>query len=363
MNNIFQKNFLLSVVVLFWNNSDKTIKCLDSIFKQTHINFKVILVDNNSELKYQKEIFKWLKQNKIKVLQINKTSDKILASSNKKICYYIKNRINYGCGLGHNFGYKFCLKNNFKYIARIDNDMILSKRLLYNLVNILENNSQIVALTPKVMFAQKPNLIWFRGALIGNNLKLQKQCAAYTPGHKDNKKFRGLVPTDSIVGCASIMRANRLNKVGLSDPDFFYCEEDIELSQRLKKGKNSLVIDLNHKIYHFVSATVGTNWAKNIYYNYKYRLLLIEKIGTPLDKVFGYSICIIKFLLSTVLIFNLKYSSRILQRYYGIKHFYQNKYGKYDRKNYIKINNFFKIINKKTNIMDVISIIFKKRKI
>jgi GT2 family glycosyltransferase len=192
---------------------------------------------------------------------------------------------------------------------------------------------------------------------------LQKQCADYTPGHKDSKKFRGLVTTDAIVGCASIMRVDRLKKVGLSDPDFFYGEEDIELSQRLKNGNDSLIVDLNHKIYHFVSATVGTNWAKTIYYNYKYRLLLIKKIGTFSDKFFGYSICIIKLLISSLLIFNLKHSSRITQRYYGIKHFYQKKYGKYDRKNYNKIDNFFKKIDKKTNIMDVINVIFSKRKI
>ena len=35
---------------------------------------------------------------------------------------------------------------------------------------------------------------------------------------------------------------------------------------------------LDEKVYHFVSVTVGKNWAKNIYYNYKYRLLLIKKL-------------------------------------------------------------------------------------
>ena len=44
---MIKKNFLLSVAVLFWNNSDKTIKCLDSIFKQRGIPFELILVDNN----------------------------------------------------------------------------------------------------------------------------------------------------------------------------------------------------------------------------------------------------------------------------------------------------------------------------
>ena len=36
--------------------------------------------------------------------------------------------------MGHNPGYKFCIKNKFKYIARIDNDMYLPPGLISSLV-------------------------------------------------------------------------------------------------------------------------------------------------------------------------------------------------------------------------------------
>ena len=48
--------------------------------------------------------------------------------------------------------------------------------------------------------------------------------------------------------------------------------------------RGKLYVDLNEKIFHSVSHTVGKNWAKNVYYNYKYRLLLVKKIGTFWDK-------------------------------------------------------------------------------
>jgi len=354
----------LAIVVLFWNNSDKTIKCLESLYKQKKQKFSIILVDNNSEKHYAQKIFKWLKKNRIIKLEIKNKNIEENQFNKKKICFYKKNKINYGCGLGHNFGYKFCLRNGFKYIGRIDNDMIVPDLTIFNLINRMKKNQFINALSPKIMFVNKPNMIWYSGTKIGNNLKMQKACSIDSPkGHKDNKSYKGLVNTDAIAGCASIMKASKLSSSGLSDPEFFYGEEDTELSFRLADSPESLKIDLNQKIYHHVSATVGENWGKNIYYNYKYRLLLIKKIGTFSDKFFGYSICIIKLLISSMLIFNLGHSSRITQRYYGIKHFYQKKYGKYDRKNYTKINNFFKKINKKTNLMDVINVIFTKRKI
>ena len=52
-------------------------------------------------------------------------------------------------------------------------------------------------------------------------------------------------------------------------------EEDIDYLIGLKSGK--LAVDLDQK-YIIQSHTVGSNWAKNIYYNYKYRLVLIKKL-------------------------------------------------------------------------------------
>ena len=130
-----------------------------------------------------------------------------------------------------------------------------------------------------------------------------------------------------------------------SDPDFFYGEEDIELSYRLAESKESLWVDLDEKVYHHVSGTVGKNWAKNVYYNYKYRLVLIKKIGNIFDKIFGYSFAILKLFFSIFIIFNEHHSSRF---YKGIMPFaiFFKKYGTYDRENYSKIDKFFSDINK-----------------
>ena len=54
----------LAVVVLFWNNSDKTIACLKSLFNQKNKKFNIILVDNNSKHQYTKNIFKLVKKEK-----------------------------------------------------------------------------------------------------------------------------------------------------------------------------------------------------------------------------------------------------------------------------------------------------------
>tara|TARA_B100001057_G_scaffold10449_1_gene9919 strand:+ start:10420 stop:11496 length:1077 start_codon:yes stop_codon:yes gene_type:complete len=341
---------LIGIVVLFWNDFKKTIKCIESIYCQKNLQYTLVLVDNNSEKEYSNKIYEWLKNNQIEIVNVTKKKYEENKFGSSKICFYIKNEFNYGCGLGHNPGYQFCIDNNLKYIARIDNDMIVPQNTIKNLVNRLENNNFINGISPKIMFVKRPNFIWWRGSTVGNNLKFQKNCATYSAnGHLDDRKFEGMIKTDAICGCASIMKTERLKKIGLSDPDFFYGEEDIELSYRLAESNESLWADLDEKIYHHVSGTVGKNWAKNVYYNYKYRLVLIKKIGNIYDKFFGYSFAILKLFLSLFLFFDKHHSSRFLQRYYAIIHFFQKKYGSYDRINYNKIDNFFNDITKKTN--------------
>ena len=55
----------LAIVVLFWNDYEKTIKCLNSLYKQKKQKFSLVLVDNNSEGHYTSKIFNWLEKKKM----------------------------------------------------------------------------------------------------------------------------------------------------------------------------------------------------------------------------------------------------------------------------------------------------------
>ena len=127
----------LAVIILTWNDWVNTLKCLESIYQQKYKNLHVFIVDNNSKDQTFDKITYWGK-NQIKVkdnlLKHKPKKIKILDLKNKKLSskdlrkfkfIYLKNKKNLGCGFGHNTGYKVALKNNFEFISRIDNDMIL----------------------------------------------------------------------------------------------------------------------------------------------------------------------------------------------------------------------------------------------
>ena len=323
----------LAIVVLTWNDFENTKNCIKNIYPQLNNKTKLILVDNNSKKDIYDRTIDWIKKNYTK----NYIKVKINSKLNfKKKIFLVRNKKNFGCGLGHNKGYKLAIANNFEFIARIDNDMIVKKRFFSDLLKNFQK-PEVLGVSPKIMFTYSPKKIWWMGAKIGNSLKFQKHMRDYPYGVLDNKKFKGVIETDAIAGCASIMRASRLKKVGLSDKDFFYGPEDIEFSRRIYNKPGSLIVDRNIKIYHAVTQSFKPQHSfRRKYFEHKYRLLLINKIGTYSDKIIGYSISIIKFFLYCVFSFKQKQRKKIRPVLKSLIDFFIFKrYGDFDR----KINN------------------------
>ena len=240
----------LAIVVLTWNDHGNTKKCIKSIYPQLNAITKLILVDNNSENKVYNQTLNWIKKNYNKqFLELKNTKNTKNIFSDKKNIFILKNKKNLGCGFGHNTGYRFALNNNFEFISRIDNDMKVSNNFFKKLLKNFEDEN-VLGVSPKIMYSKSPNYIWWMGAKIGNSLKFQKHMRDYPYHLKDNKNIKGIVNTDAIAGCASIMRSSRLRKVGLSDPEFFYGPEDVEFSRRIFSKSGSLIVDRDVKIYH-----------------------------------------------------------------------------------------------------------------
>ena len=319
----------LAIVILTWNDLENTKNCIKSIYNQLNKKNKLILVDNNSNKVIYNKTILWLKKNYKKQICFSKYNKKIII---KKKIIILKNNKNLGCGFGHNTGYKFALLNNFEFIARIDNDMVLKEKIFSNLLTHFKN-PKVLAVSPKIMYKFSPNRIWWMGTKIDNSLKLQKHMRDYPYGVIDSKKYKGIIKTDAIAGCASIMRASRLKKVGLSDKDFFYGPEDVEFSRRIYDKPGSLIVDRNIKIYHAVTQSFINFSRRRIYFEYKYRLVLIRKIGTTADKLIGYSVSLIKFFLYCFLCLDKKHRIKIVPVFFAIKHFIENKIGDYDRNN------------------------------
>jgi len=299
----------LAVTVLTWNDWENTVKCLESIYQSSFENFDVILVDNNSDQKHIDKIFEWSNnkiqiddeevifnpQKKIEVLNVN--DELVVNKKGEKKIYFINSKAkknerwatNLGCTAGLNLGYKFALKQNYDYIARIDCDFVITKNYLEEIIKTLEENNDYVAASPKIIHAGLKQTIWWCGfKLTSSFLKFHRLMNLKKKRIYDNDTYKGIIETDAVCGCCSVYKSQILKLSGLGDEEFFFGPEDMELSFRLKKfGK--LIVNLDLKTFHkIVSSSNVSGWLSRSYYEAKGFLILIKKSGNFFDKLIGY---------------------------------------------------------------------------
>ena len=107
-------NSTVAIIIVNWKKYDITSTCIESILNSTNSNFKIILVDNESD---NKKVKKFKYRNEIEIIQ------------NKK---------NEGFSKANNIGIDYALKNNYDYTLLINNDSIVEK----NLIEVLLKTAQ-----------------------------------------------------------------------------------------------------------------------------------------------------------------------------------------------------------------------------
>ena len=115
----------IAIIILNYNSLKNTIECIKSVkkLKKTNCQLKIIVIDNNSH------------DNSIEILQ------KI------KGIKFIKSNGNLGYSGGNNLGIKLALKKECQYLLIINNDTIVDKNLL---VNLLNNSKEADIIAPKI---------------------------------------------------------------------------------------------------------------------------------------------------------------------------------------------------------------------
>ena len=296
-----------AIVVLNWNDWRNTIDCLESIY-QNEGNFDVFLLDNGSKFENIQRIFNWHNgkllsdrnfikpkfKNYKKLILMNLKNNIFDKKKNIRNLYLFRIKKNLGSTAGLNQAYRFLIRNNYEYILRIDNDFIIPKDYFKKIIKTI-NSKDIVSASPKIMHAYKKNSVWFKGFKMNwPYLKFQRTMNLKKKRYFDNKNLDKIIETDAISGCCSIYKSYFLKKSGLGDEDFFYGPEDIELSYRLKKY-GRLVCNQKIKTFHKIgrSSSIAKKHDRIFQSTYSF-LILIKKIGTFYDKMFGYSYFILR---------------------------------------------------------------------
>ena len=291
------------IIILNWNGWQDTIECLESIYQNNYHNYDVIIVDNNStdksidnikkyckgQLKTKSTFFSYNPINKpIKLIETNPNGyikkDKNIKSLSKRL-FLIKNDNNDGFAEGNNIGITYALNNlDHDYVMLLNNDTVVDREFLGEMLKVSESNSEIGILGPKIYYYNDPNRIWFakgkiswkfsRGLNIGYN-------------EMDNGQFDKIAEVEYVSGCAFLIKKEVINRIGLLDKRFFLYFEEIDWTLRANKLGYKNVFVPKGKIWHKISKSGGGIKGKiGLYYITRNRWLFMKRWAKKPDFLF-----------------------------------------------------------------------------
>ena len=262
-------NSKVAVIIVNWKKYDITSSCIESILNSTNSNFKIILVDNESDNKKVKN-FKY--KNEIEIIQ------------NKK---------NEGFSKANNIGIDYALKNNYDYTILINNDTIVEK----NLIEVLLKTAQAknLSVVQPLILKYNSKVIWNAGGRInyffGNFITRKKVGNSLNSSHE---------LTEWLTGCCCLFKTKIFKEIGKLDESFFAYYEDVDFSLRLKKHGYKIGFTSKTHIYHYESFSSISNKSKGgklspyiHYLNIRNHILILKKhsdlfnpFGTRLYQIF-----------------------------------------------------------------------------
>lgn len=247
----------VSFILLNWNGLQDTIECLESIKEITYPNYEVLVVDNGSE------------GNDVEVLR-KKFGDYI---------QIIENDENYGFSEGNNIGIRFILKNsNPEYILLLNNDTVVDKEFLKELVTLAEEEQKIGIVGPKIFyynFNDRKDIINFAGADLNLwNLKERRYgCCEVDKGQLDEYR-----EVEKVEGSCMLLKRSLIENIGLLDPDYFTYWEETDYCFRARRAGFRLFYAPKAHVWHKIAAsTGGPKSAHHLYYMTRNQFLFLKK--------------------------------------------------------------------------------------
>lgn len=234
---------LVTFVILNWNQPEMTAECLDSIRQQDYGNYHVLVVDNGSRdnsVEVLNERFPWVE---LLVLEEN-----------------------IGYGMGNNAGIEHVLRSPTDYIFLLNNDTVVAPDMLSILVNVAESDPRIGIVGPTMYYFEPPDVIWSGENTV--NWRSGQVARKNMGEHVSQDLLRQMEnhKIDHVDTCASLVKREVFESIGLLDPRYFINYEDLDFDLRAKQAGFDLVYVPQAFMWHKVSLAMGFASPATTYY-------------------------------------------------------------------------------------------------
>jgi GT2 family glycosyltransferase len=245
------------IVVVNYNGTADTRKCLHSLRQLTHAPSHVVVVDNAS----------------------NPDPLPILRAEYPEV-HLRRNAENQGWAGGNNTGIRHALDHGADYIVLLNNDTVVSAALVTRLVSAAVARPAFGVLGPVIRY------------LDGDQDVMTDGCVFNQPEHAGffQRKTVPLVaadpPTitdvDIVNGCCMMVAAPVFRRIGLIDERFFLVHEESDFCLRARRAGFACGVIGESLVWHKGSSSFKrTGKSLQRYYDARNLLLLLHKHGSP----------------------------------------------------------------------------------
>ncbi|MGV8090336.1 MAG: glycosyltransferase family 2 protein [Mangrovibacterium sp.] len=235
----------VSIITINYNGLHDTCELIESIRKYASLSYELIVVDNAS------------KENEAAYLEKHYPG---------VIC--IRSEKNLGFSGGNNVGIR---RAKGKYILLLNNDTLLKDDSFQFLIETLESNPRIGAVSPKIKFAFPPESIQYAGYTPLSPVTLRNRPIGF--GEDDHGQYNMTTPTPYLHGAAMMIKREILNKVGLMPEIYFLYYEELDWSTKMTRLGYELYYESRCTVYHKESQTTGQQSPFRTFYMTRNRLL------------------------------------------------------------------------------------------
>ncbi|MBL8330631.1 MAG: glycosyltransferase family 2 protein [Rubrivivax sp.] len=255
MNSVSTNAPKVIALVLTWNDTEMTARCLESVLALDYPNLGVILVDNGT-VPPACPILK-ARFPSIETIQLPE---------------------NTGFTGGNNRGLTRALEMGADYIFLLNNDTIVHRDSARELVRVMEERRDIGQASAILLDPGEAQTIGFTTIHLNRTLTWQTREGE---GEKLGPQHRRNYDTDFVPACAVMLRPAALRQIGLFDETLFTNWEDYDFCCRLADGGWKTVMVGTAEVIHAHGATTGRISPFITYLGTRNRLICLFRYGKP----------------------------------------------------------------------------------
>ena len=248
----------LSIITVNYNGVNDTTELLASLYHYiTDIDYEIIVIDNGSTI-----------------------DESIAIKDSFPKTIVIRSNENLGFAGGNNLGIR---EAKGEYLFFINNDTYIEDDSVKFIIECMDKNPNIGALSPKIRFSFGNKAIQFAGYTHLSRITLKNRLIGYE--EEDKGQYNTLISTPFVQGAAMLVSKKAINKVW-EIPDFYFLYyEELDWSERIREGGFDMVYEPRCTIYHKESCSTGRRSAVREYYLNRNRLYYINRNRKGLEMI------------------------------------------------------------------------------